>query len=148
MIRAAKAADIPAIITLFASDEKGGHGDSLDIADFHHYVKAFEAITLDENSRLFVAEFNGHVVGTAQVTLVIGMSGKGARRGRISGVEVREDLRSKGIGKQLIEACLAFIKKEGVRHAFLASNKNRPRAHSFYKRLGFSQSIETSAAGI
>lgn len=142
IIRRAIENDIGGIIKLFVADKLGGHGDDTSLDVRHHYEDAFQIISHDLNSILLVGELEGKVVATAQVTILIGMSGLGARRARISGVEVAEHLRSKGIGEKMMQVCGQFIASKGVKHVFLASNKNRPRAHSFYERLGFKRSHE------
>jgi GNAT superfamily N-acetyltransferase len=58
-------------------------------------------------------------------------------------VVVDEKRRSHGIGKLLMEYCLARAKEAGCYKVMLTSDKRRERAHKFYRSLGF----ETSAEG-
>ena len=52
---------------------------------------------------------------------------------------VEEKYRSKGVGKQLMEACMAKAKAAGCYKVMLASSKHRTRAHKFYRGLGFEE---------
>jgi ribosomal protein S18 acetylase RimI-like enzyme len=88
---------------------------------------------------LYVAEDNGVVVGTTFVAVLPGFAHTSRPFGVIEYVVVDEKVRSKGIGKQLMEACLAKAKEAGCYKVMLASSKVRTRAHKFYRSLGFQE---------
>jgi GNAT superfamily N-acetyltransferase len=50
---------------------------------------------------------------------------------------VRSDLRSHGIGSQLMAEVLRRAKERGAYRVQLTSNATRTQAHQFYERLGF-----------
>ncbi len=52
------------------------------------YSAAFEAIHADPNQRLIVAELDGRVVGTMQLSFLPGLSFRGAWRGMIEAVRI------------------------------------------------------------
>jgi GNAT superfamily N-acetyltransferase len=106
------------------------------------YEAAFAEIDASRDNALFVAEHDGKVVGTFQVTLIPGLAARGAKRGKIESVHVAPECRGMGIGKVMIAHALAFAEKQGVRLIELSSNKLRVDAHRFYRNLGFDQSHE------
>ncbi len=78
VIRRATAADLAAIVALLADDEIGVGRESPD--DLTPYQRAFEVIESDKHELLEVAERNGQVIGTLQLSLLPGLSRKGAFR--------------------------------------------------------------------
>lgn len=140
VIREAVAADIPALVALFADDTLGGHGDTRDLAALPDYEAAFRRIFESPNDMLYVAELGGYVVGTFQTTLTTTMTGRGATNLTIEAVQTRADLRGRGIGAAMIGFAIERGREAGVRLVQLTSNSKREAAHRFYRRLGFSQS--------
>jgi len=63
IIREAREADISAIAAMFAADDVGGHGDTTDEAAMTDYLAAFRAIAMSTLETLYVAEFEGEVIG-------------------------------------------------------------------------------------
>jgi GNAT superfamily N-acetyltransferase len=141
-IRAAGRGDVAAIARMFASDTLGGHGDSADPADLPLYMVAFERIEASPNDALYVAELNGEIVGTFQVTFTTTMTGRGSLLMRLEAVHTREDLRGRGIGEAMVRHAIKLARDGGASKMVLSSNKKRARAHSFYERLGFERSHE------
>ncbi len=138
--RDATMADLPVIIRMLAEDQIGGRKDDpsepLDAA----YLAAFDAITADPNQRLIVAEIDGAVVGTMQLSLLPGLLNRGAWRGQIEAVRVAADRRSLGLGAQMIDWAVAWFRERGCFMAQLTSNNDRTRAHAFYEKLGWAKS--------
>ncbi|MGQ3283343.1 GNAT family N-acetyltransferase [Bosea sp. (in: a-proteobacteria)] len=106
------------------------------------YAEAFAEIDASKDNGLFVAERDGKVVGTFQVTLIPGLVARGRKRGKIESVHVAPECRGMGIGKIMIAHALAFAKGQGGGLIELSSNKSRLDAHRFYRNLGFAQSHE------
>jgi len=90
-----------------------------------------------------VAEENGEVIGTTVLVILPGMAHGTSPFAVVEYVVVDEKRRSHGIGKLLMEYCLARAKEAGCYKVMLTSDKRRERAHKFYRSLGF----ETSAEG-
>jgi GNAT superfamily N-acetyltransferase len=101
------------------------------------YLAAFHAIEADANQHLFVAERDGEVVGTFQLSFLPGLSYKGAWRGQIEAARIASHLRGSGLGAQMIEWAIERCRAHGCRIVQLSSNAERTRAHVFYERLGF-----------
>ncbi|MEU7644265.1 GNAT family N-acetyltransferase [Streptomyces huasconensis] len=137
-IRPAVADDLPAIVAMLADDPLGATRESPD--DLTPYVTAFQRLADDPNQRLVVAIREGRVVGTLQLTIVPGLSRKGATRSIIEGVRVHADERGSGLGTRFIEWAIDESRREDCQLVQLTSDATRTDAHRFYERLGFTAS--------
>ena len=137
-IRAAREDDIAAIVAMLADDELGAKRESLD--DLAPYRTAFASIDRNPNQFLAVIERNGEIVGTAQLTFMVGLSHRGMWRADIEAVRVRSGLRGSGVGSMLIEWCIDAARERECGMVQLTSNASRRDAHRFYERLGFTAS--------
>ncbi|MEV0219434.1 GNAT family N-acetyltransferase [Streptomyces sp. NPDC050704] len=137
-IRPAVADDVPAIVAMLADDPLGAQRESPD--DLSPYLAALERLTGDPNQHLVVAVREGRVVGTLQLTIIPGLSRKGATRSIIEGVRVHVDERGSGLGTRFIEWAVDLSRREGCRLVQLTSDVTRTDAHRFYERLGFTAS--------
>ncbi|MFF9806833.1 GNAT family N-acetyltransferase [Streptomyces coeruleorubidus] len=137
-IRPATADDVPAIVGMLADDPLGAQRESPD--DLTPYLAALERLSADPNQRLVVAVRKGRVVGTLQLTIIPGLSRRGATRSVIEGVRVHADERGSGLGTQLIEWAIDESRRQGCRLVQLTSDNTRTDAHRFYERLGFTAS--------
>ncbi|MFG3236545.1 GNAT family N-acetyltransferase [Streptomyces antibioticus] len=134
-IRPAMTEDVPAIVALLADDPLGARRESPD--DLTPYLTALERISADPNQRLVVAVREGRVVGTLQLTIVPGLSRRGATRSVIEGVRVHADERGGGLGTRFIEWAIEESRRENCQLVQLTSDSTRTDAHRFYERLGF-----------
>ncbi|MFC7813183.1 GNAT family N-acetyltransferase [Streptomyces sp. NPDC057367] len=137
-IRPTTEADLPAIVGMLADDPLGARRESPD--DLSPYLAAFQRLSADPNQHVIVAVRDGRVVGTLQLTIVPGLSRRGATRSVIEGVRVHADERCGGLGTQLIEWAVDESRRQGCQLVQLTSDKTRTDAHRFYERLGFSAS--------
>jgi GNAT superfamily N-acetyltransferase len=134
-IRAAVIDDLPAIVDMLADDPLGAQRESPD--DLSPYRTALERLSADPNQRLVVAVREGRVVGTLQLTIVPGLSRRGATRSIIEGVRVHADERGSGLGTRFIEWAIEESRRENCQLVQLTSDTSRTDAHRFYERLGF-----------
>lgn len=137
-IRPAVADDIPAIVAMLADDPLGAQRESPD--DLGPYLTAFESIAADPHQHLVVAVREGSIVGTLQLTIVPGLSRRGATRSIIEAVRIQAGERGSGLGTQLIEWAVEESRRLGCQMVQLTSDKSRTDAHRFYERLGFEAS--------
>ncbi|CAL9510767.1 MULTISPECIES: GNAT family N-acetyltransferase [unclassified Streptomyces] len=137
-IRPAIAEDIPAIVAMLADDPLGAQRESPD--DLGPYLAAFERLRTDPNQHLVVAVREGRVVGTLQLTIVPGLSRRGATRSIIEGVRIHGDERGSGLGTRMIEWAIEESRRQDCDLVQLTSDKTRTDAHRFYERLGFTAS--------
>ncbi|GAA2579664.1 MULTISPECIES: GNAT family N-acetyltransferase [Streptomyces] len=137
-IRPATADDIPEIVAMLADDPLGAQRESPD--DLSPYLAAFERLAGDPNQHQVVAVRGGRVIGTLQLTIVPGLSRRGATRSIVEGVRIHGDERGTGLGTRLIEWAIDESRQQGCHLVQLTSDKSRMDAHRFYERLGFSAS--------
>ncbi|MFJ8763396.1 GNAT family N-acetyltransferase [Streptomyces clavifer] len=137
-IRPAVLTDIPAVVAMLADDPLGARRESPD--DLSPYEAAFRRLTEDPNQRIVVAVREERVVGTLQLTVVPGLSRRGATRSIIEGVRVHSDERGSGLGTQLIQWAVDESRRQSCRLVQLTSDTTRTDAHRFYERLGFAAS--------
>ncbi|MFJ4329409.1 GNAT family N-acetyltransferase [Streptomyces sp. NPDC088935] len=137
-IRPAIAEDFPAIVAMLADDPLGAQRESPD--DLGPYLAAFERLRTDPNQHLVVAVREGRVVGTLQLTIVPGLSRRGATRSIIEGVRIHGDERGSGLGTRMIEWAIEESRRQDCDLVQLTSDKTRTDAHRFYERLGFTAS--------
>ncbi|NEE07195.1 GNAT family N-acetyltransferase, partial [Streptomyces sp. SID7499] len=87
-----------------------------------------------------VAVREDRVVGTLQLTIVPGLSRRGATRSIIEGVRIHGDERGSGLGTQLIQWAVDESRRQKCQLVQLTSDVTREDAHRFYERLGFTAS--------
>ena len=154
--RVATRADVPAIIGLLDDDDisrsrqaVSGPGVSRPVvsgpvseaADARRW-QAFEAIDADPRNELIVADDDGVVVGTCQLTFTPSLSRAGAERMTIEAVRVATDRRGAGIGHAMMRWAIAQARARGCGMVQLTTDKRRVDAHRFYASLGFAASHE------
>jgi GNAT superfamily N-acetyltransferase len=139
-IRRAIRGDVPAIVGLFASDGLGGHADTTDPEALPDYLDAFDWITAQASTALFVAVLGNEVVGTFQTGFSRSLSNRGAAVLTVMAVQTRADLRGRGIGARMMDHAAEEARRLGAVKIRLSSNAARTDAHRFYERLGFSRS--------
>lgn len=126
--------DIPAIAALLADDFVGASREGAPVAD---YERGFEAVEADPNQLLTVAEIDGEVVATMQISFIPGLSRGGRWRGHVEAVRVASEWRGRKIG----EAMMAWIedrcRERGCIVCELTSDNRRDAAHRFYERHGY-----------
>ncbi|MFB6823874.1 GNAT family N-acetyltransferase [Streptomyces virginiae] len=137
-IRPATEADVPAIVAMLADDPLGATRESPE--DLTPYLAALKRLTGDPNQHVVVAVRADRVVGTLQLTIVPGLSRKGATRSIIEGVRVHADERGSGLGTRFIEWAVEKSRAENCTLVQLTSDATRTDAHRFYERLGFTAS--------
>jgi GNAT superfamily N-acetyltransferase len=144
IFRSAERADVPAVLAMLADDEitrERGYGVVPEEVDAAVWA-AFEAIDADPGNELIVAEADGEVVATCQLTFTPGLSRGGGWRMTIEAVRVRADRRGAGIGTALIGYAISRARDRGCRVVQLTTDKRRTDARRFYEGLGFVASHE------
>ena len=140
--RDATLADLPAIVALLAEDTLGEQREDPSLPLDSAYEQAFQTIAANPDQRQIVAERDGVVIGTMQLTFIPGIAFKGAWRGQIEAVRVASSLRGQGIGASMISWAVEQCRARQCRMVQLTSAKSRTAAHRFYERLGWTRSHE------
>lgn len=129
--------DLPDIVRMLADDFLGLQREQYEDPLPESYIKAFNEIDADKNNHLMVAEKDGEVIGTLQLTYTPSISFRGGKRATIESVRVDGRLRGKGIGREMMLRAIELARNEGCISMQLTTNAERPDAHRFYRNLGF-----------
>ena len=78
----------------------------------------------------FVAEANGRLIGTI-------LGGHDGRRGYVHHTAVHPDFRHRGIGQQLVDACLAALQAQGILKCHLFVRQTNEAAQAFWRSVGW-----------
>lgn len=137
ILRDARREDVPAIVRMLADDDLGRGREQLAEPLPQAYYDAFDEIAGDPNNRLLVAEFDGEIVGTMQLSFLRILSRQGSTRAEVESVRVASHLRGKGLGRQMMAQAIEMARARGCVAMQLASSNSRIDAHRFYEQLGF-----------
>lgn len=141
--RRATEKDIYQIVDLFADDPLGKKREQLTTPLPEAYINAFKVIDADKNQELMVVENdNKEIIATFQLSYIQYMNHCGGLRAQVESVQVRKDQRGLGVGKTIFEWTIKRAKEKKVRILQLTSDKLRPKAINFYRKLGFVDSHE------
>ncbi len=141
--RKATIKDIPDIVKMIANDQLGKTREKYTNPLSESYYKAFENINTDQNQELIVVENDVlEIIGTLQLSFIQYLTYQGGIRAQIEAVRIREDQRGKGIGQKMFTWAIARAKERNAHVLQLTTNKKRPEAIKFYKKLGFRTSHE------
>ena len=142
LIRPATEGDLPAILRLYADDDTH-RAAALDASGAAPttpgaaHVAALAAIRDDPNNELYVAELDGAVVGTFQLTFIRQLSYGGCLVAQVESVFVHSSVRSRGVGRAMMDHARREAERRGALRIQLTSNVAREQAHRFYERLGY-----------
>jgi GNAT superfamily N-acetyltransferase len=136
-IRPADQDDLKQIVEIYFMDPIVGdhHPTSIEIDDT--YKKTFSQIDDDPNQLLLVAEDEGAIIGTVQVTCIQYLLGRLIKTAVVEALFVHPDHLNDGIGTLLMGKAEEWAKKNNCYSIRLTTNKKRTEAHRFYERLDF-----------
>lgn len=137
LFRAARRADLPAIVRMLADDDLGSQRECYEDPLPERYYSAFEQIDSDTNHELIIAVCDGEVIGTAHLIFIPSISFQGGLRAQIESVRVDKRFQSQGIGSQMMKWSMDRARQRGAHVIQLTTHKTRLDAHRFYERLGF-----------
>ncbi len=143
IFRKATRDDLQIIIQLIADDALGKTRENYNDPLPDQYIEAFESINIDPNQELIVVEnLEKEIIGTLQLTFIQYLTYQGGIRAQIEAVRIRKDQRGKGVGQKMFEWAIFRAKQKGAHVLQLTTDKKRPEAIKFYKKLGFKDSHE------
>lgn len=137
-IRRARYTDLDAILEMIQQDSFAYQRE--DPGRREDYIRALGEIAASADNELIVAELDGEVIGTLQLTFIPGLSYGGGWRAQVEAVRVRADARNRRIGTAMMQWVIARAKERGCRLVQLTTNAARKDAQRFYQRLGFAPS--------
>jgi ribosomal protein S18 acetylase RimI-like enzyme len=135
--RLADAMDLPAIVRLLADDPLGAGREQYADPLPDDYLRAFAAMQAQPGNDLLLATLDGAVVGCLQLTIIPGLSRRGATRAQIEGVRIDASRRGARIGEALVTEAIARAERAGCALVQLTTDVTREEARRFYERLGF-----------
>jgi len=115
-IRQATLADLPSIVRLIAEDDIVGWRECPANPLPTSYSKAFRAIESDPNNELIVAELDGDIMGTLQITYIPYIINRGGWRALIEALMVSSKVRGNGIGTAMMNWAIDRA-REGMLHS-------------------------------
>jgi len=139
-IRPAIISDLPAIVRMLADDFLGQPRERLEDPLPESYIRAFQEIDAGPNNELIVAEIEGEVIGTLQLTFAPSISFQGGKRCTVESVRVDTRYRGQGIGREMMLWAIERAKEHRCISMQLTTNSERKDAHRFYENLGFKSS--------
>lgn len=135
--------DVQAIVAMIADDELGKTRENFQIPLPKEYYRAFENINSDDNQELIVVENNDSaIIGTLQLSFIQYLTYRGGIRAQIEAVRIRKDQRGTGLGTKMFEWAIKRAEEKNAHVLQLTTDKKRPKALNFYKKLGFIDSHE------
>jgi GNAT superfamily N-acetyltransferase len=132
--------DLPSIVAMYYDDVLGQQRETVSTPLVDDYLHAFAEIDSDPRHRLIVAEADGEIVGTLQLSYLPHLVLRGGERAQIEAVRVRSGERGSGIGESMIRWAIDQAQGRGCQLVQLTTNAERPEARRFYERLGFTAS--------
>ena len=128
IVRSFRIEDFDAVIALWQRTE----GVGLNESDTRRAITAF----LRRNPRLsFVAEQGGRIIGAV-------LCGHDGRRGYLHHLAVSKRHRRRGIGRLLVNACLAKLHKAGIQKCNIFIFANNAAGMKFWAHTGWSLRTE------
>jgi GNAT superfamily N-acetyltransferase len=135
-IRSAGAGDAAALARLLAAPAERRALSAAVVA------RALAAIETDADSDVLVAEEDGRLVAAAQLTFVPGRLTDGRERLLLEGLTVAEEVRGRGIGRQLAAFAVNLARARGCALVQVAAEGERGEARRFLDSLGFAHTCD------
>jgi GNAT superfamily N-acetyltransferase len=132
-VRKAKAADIPAVLGLYAQPDL----DDGNVLTVDQGVALFERFARYPDYTLYVAEQDREVVGSFALLVMDNLGHLGSPSGIVEDVVVAHDRQGNGIGQAMMRFALERAHEKRCYKLMLSSNAKRARAHAFYESLGY-----------
>jgi ribosomal protein S18 acetylase RimI-like enzyme len=119
------------------------------ISDYHAALQLWQRVEgleiAEGDDRENVAAFLERNAGLSRVasdgpTIVgVALCGHDGRRGHVYHLAVDPAYRRCGVGKRLLDECLAGLRKAGLKRAIILVADDNPRGREFWKRSGWEE---------
>lgn len=137
IIRAASNKDIPIILGLLYDLGRPKPQKDSDVDSFRKLVTKY---VTDSDKQILVAVSDDIEINGMVSMMFLPRLNQNTLELYISELVVHEKYQNKGIGKKLINSCIALAKEKKCHRIRLESGNQRKESHQFYKHLGFEQS--------
>lgn len=132
-IREASAADIPAMLQLYAQPGYDD-GENLPLAEAQNL---FQKAATYPFYKFFVAVDGCRVVGTYAILVMDNIGHCGTPSALVESVVVDPAVQGRGIGLSMMDHAMTIAQEKGCYKLALSSSVKRDRAHAFYEKLGY-----------
>jgi ribosomal protein S18 acetylase RimI-like enzyme len=88
---------------------------------------------IDKGGMIFYAKYNNQIIGTVSLIKIDDFTFE------LSKMAVTDKIQGLGIGKKIMEHCLAVAKKKGIQKLILYSNRSLLPAIHLYEKYGFTE---------
>ena len=140
-VRIANAADLAALLTVFAASDVSGYAEPRERAE------QIWSETCDRDGVLvFVSERDFRIVSTCMLITIPNLLRGGRRHGFIENVVTHPAFQGQGHGRAVVGAALTKAWEMDCHHVLLQSGRADPRVHRFYGTCGFKPGLRTSYA--
>ena len=137
LIRPARIDDLDQIVGLLHNDTLGGARESGLPEDRQAYRLAFDRLAGSPDSELLVATKDRKITGCLQLTIIPGLSYRGALRCLVEDVRVDAQFRRLGIGARLLREAETIAAARGCSLMELFVHASRSEAQRFYEQNGY-----------
>jgi len=128
MIRTAEPADAAVIAELL--DQLGYPTTAAEVPERLRRIRS------EGRGEVFVSVVAGEVGGLISVQVGPGLT-RSEDAAYVSTLVVAEEIRGKGVGRELLEVAEDYARKHGCPRIVVATANHRSGAHAFYERLGW-----------
>jgi GNAT superfamily N-acetyltransferase len=135
LVRAAGAADIPAVLGLYAQPDL----DDGKVLPVEQAVALFARFGRYPDYTLYVAEQDREIVGSFALLVMDNLGHCGTPSAVVEDVVVAAQAQGKGIGKAMMAFARERCREKRCYKLVLSSNAKRESAHAFYESLGFAR---------
>jgi GNAT superfamily N-acetyltransferase len=133
LVRKASAADIPAVLRLYAQPDL----DDGNVLTVEQGVALFDRFGRYPDYTLYVAEQDDEIVGSFALLVMDNLGHLGSPSGIVEDVVVAPARQNNGIGAAMMRFALECCRQKRCYKLMLSSNAKRARAHAFYESLGY-----------
>ncbi|BCM82395.1 GNAT family N-acetyltransferase [Methylobacterium indicum] len=131
--RAARPADLPALLALFAASEVSAAAPGARAERLWRESLAHPGVAIFVSD----AETGGGLAATCMLVTAPNLLRGGRAHGFLENVVTHPAHRGRGHGRAVVRAALAQAWASGCHHVLMQSGRTDPRVHAFYEGMGF-----------
>ena len=137
--RLACAADLPALLALFAVSEVSAVAQPRERAE-----RLWQETLVQPGLHVFVADDGERIGATCMLITAPNLLRGGRRHGVLENVLSHPELRGRGYGKVVVQAALEHAWAMDCHHVLMQSGRAAPGVHAFYEAMGFVPGLRTA----
>ena len=138
-IRLIRYNELRKLLNLYVHFENGD--PVLEDSDF--LVKMWDDIFNTPNFHYIVADKDGELVSTCNITIIKNLTRNARPYGIVENVVTHKDHRNKGYGKMVLKKAVEIAREHNCYKIMLLTSSTKEETHKFYENAGFSKGIKT-----